>query len=411
MKQLSRLVFAAVLVLTLAVIGVGGTSVAMTYNNEIDETASVLNSGIQKVATAGGTLSSALVVADGASIPIAVGLVAFDHSVSVLRETDVVFSGGYTDAFLQSATKRAVIVDAEIPFQLRSYHTGDDEYILIATSIAEARHHLTSNVLYLVIASILAISLSGVLVYLIGRRNMRQVITQLTNSAEHERETRQSMQTFMGDASHELRTPLTVIKGYAELLAKGDSGDAEARERAFGRIVEQVDRMDETISSLLELAEVGSISVNSFEPVDLTALVTGAAEDLEAISPTREISVDVQPVTVSGSKSLLAKLLTNATGNIARHAGQKAAVNISLKAGKKQAVLVIEDGGKGLPDEAYARGVQAFRRFDESRSRETGGTGLGMSIMNSIVEAHSGVMQISKSKLGGLKLEITLPLN
>jgi len=73
-------------------------------------------------------------------------------------------------------------------------------------------------------------------------------------------------------------------------------------------------------------------------------------------------------------------------------------------------VLVIEAGGKGLPDEAYARGVQGFQRFDSSRSRETGGTGLGMSIMKSIVDAHSGTFEISRSSLGGLRLDITLPL-
>jgi K+-sensing histidine kinase KdpD len=156
---------------------------------------------------------------------------------------------------------------------------------------------------------------------------------------------------------------------------------------------------------------VGSVSANSFEAVDLAELVSGAAEDLRAMSPSREISVSVSPVSVLGSKALLAKLLANAIGNIARHAGQKASVSISLRAVKKMAVLVIEDGGKGLPDAAYAKGVQGFQRFDSSRSRETGGSGLGMSIMNSIVEAHSGSFAISKSSLGGLRLDIQLPLN
>jgi K+-sensing histidine kinase KdpD len=169
--------------------------------------------------------------------------------------------------------------------------------------------------------------------------------------------------------------------------------------------------MDETIASLLELAEVGSVSANEFVPVDLAQLVSGAADDLKAMSPTREIAVSVERASVLGSEALLSKLLANAIGNIARHAGQKVAVNIKLKATKKQAQLVIEDGGKGLPEDAYARGIQAFRRFDSSRSRDTGGTGLGMSIMNSIVEAHGGKLTIAKSTLGGLKLEILLPLN
>ena len=411
MKQLSRIVGAAVLVLTLAVAGVGGSSVAITYNNQLESSARVLADGVKKIEAGQGTLTSALDFADNAPFAISVGLVAFDNSVSALRENSISFSRNYSIGLLKAASKHSVVIEAKVPFQLRAIHTVNDEYVLIAASISDARQSLVSNILYVVIATILAIVLGAVAVYLIGRRNMRLVIDQLTNSAEQERETRESMQAFMGDASHELRTPLTVIKGYAELLAKSDGANQATRERAFGRIVEQVDRMDETISGLLQLAEVGSISANSFEDLDLSLIVNSAIEDLEAISPMRSIESEVQPVTIRGSKTLISSLLSNAMGNIARHAGQKAPVAVSLKSTKKFAKLVIEDGGKGLPEEAYSRGVQAFRRFDASRSRETGGSGLGMSIMSSIVEAHGGTLGIAKSSLGGLKLEITLPLN
>jgi K+-sensing histidine kinase KdpD len=238
------------------------------------------------------------------------------------------------------------------------------------------------------------------------------VIQTIAATADQERETRQSMQIFMGDASHELRTPLTVIKGYAELLAQsGAKTSADQRKRAYGRIVEQVNRMDETITSLLQLAEVGSISSNSFSKIDFTDLVARAAEDLQAISPKRLIESQLASVSLKGSEELLRRLLDNAIGNINRHTGKADAVRITLASERRQAVLTVEDAGPGLPDEAYARGIQGFRRFDESRSRETGGTGLGMTLMNSIVEAHSGSMAIARSELGGLKLEIRLPLN
>jgi two-component system, OmpR family, sensor kinase len=410
-KQSLRLGLAAVLVLALAVIGVGGSSVAISYSEQLTASAKVLDQGVQKISQSGGTLTSALAFADASATPIAVALVAFDNSVTVLQDTDFAFSDSFSAGLLKSASDHAIIIEGETPYQLRAFPTENDEYVLIATSVLAIRAALDRNILILVIASILAIGLGGGLVVWLARRNMKAMIQSLSNSAQQERETRQSMQNFMGDASHELRTPLTVIKGYSELLAKGDTADPEARTRAYERIVEQVNRMDETIASLLELAEVGSISANEFVAVDLAELVSGAAEDLRAMSPTREIEATVAPAEVLGSKNLLGKLLANAIGNIARHAGQKAAVNINLKTVKKYAVLVIEDGGKGLPEEAYAKGVQAFQRFDSSRSRETGGTGLGMSIMNTIVEAHSGTMSISKSKLGGLKLEIQLPLN
>jgi signal transduction histidine kinase len=410
-KQSTRLSVFAVLILALAVIGVGGVSVSQSYSAQVNSSADVLATGVAKIAASGGTLTSAIAYADSASVPISVGLSAFDNTVSAVRDTDIELSPSYSVATLDSAVTHAVVIEGNVPYQLRAFKTVNAEYVLLAISLVNARHALDRDLLVLVITSILAISLGGALVFWVSRRNLKQMVVALSNSAEHERETRRAMQNFMGDASHELRTPLTVIKGYSELLAQDGAGDAETRAKAYTRIVEQVNRMDETIASLLELAEVGSVSANSFAPVDLAALVSGAADDLKAMSPTREIKVSVAPCTVQGSAALLGKLLANAIGNIARHAGQKAAVNISLKVVKKNAVLVIEDGGKGLPDEAYARGVQAFRRFDPSRSRDTGGTGLGMSIMNSIVEAHSGVFGISKSRLGGLRLEIQLPLN
>lgn len=411
MKQNLRVTLVSVLVLALAVIGVGSASVFIAYNDSLASSASVLEEGVSAVDSAGGSLGSAVAYADSVELPVAVALVAFDKSVNTLHDTDFSFATSYSNGLLVAASKHAVVIEGEVPYQLRAVHTVNDEYILLATSLALVRASLDRNILVLVLASIVAIGLGGVVVFLLARRNSAQVIASLSAAANHERETRQSMQNFMGDASHELRTPLTVIKGYSELLAKGGEVDATQRTKAYERIVEQVNRMDETIGSLLELAEVGSVSASEFVSLDLAELVSGAAEDLKAMSPTRELTVTVAPVTVLGSKALLAKLLANAIGNIARHAGQKAPVSISLKPIKKYAQLVIEDGGKGLPAEAYAKGIQAFQRFDSSRSRETGGTGLGMSIMGSIVEAHGGTMTISQSKLGGLKLDIQLPLN
>ena len=411
MKQSIRLTLVATLVLALAVLGVGGSFVAINYNNELTASAKVLDQGVKNVEAAGGTLASAIAFSENAELPIAVGLVAFDDSVNMVHDTDVTFADKYSRGLLRAAAEHAVVIEGDVPYQLRAFHTLNDEYVLLGTSLVSVRASLDRNVLILIIGSIVAIGVGGLAVFLLTRRNMKNVIQTLSNSAQQERETRQSMQNFMGDASHELRTPLTVIKGYAELLAKSEEVDPAQRSRAYERIVEQVNRMDETIASLLELAEVGSVSANEFVDVDLAGLVSGAADDLKAMSPTRQVAVHLDPVTVSGSKALLGKLLANAIGNIARHAGQKAEVSISLKAIKRYAQLLIEDGGKGLPDEAYAKGVQAFQRFDSSRSRETGGTGLGMSIMNSIVEAHGGKLTISKSKLGGLKLDIQLPLN
>jgi signal transduction histidine kinase len=411
-KLATKLSLSAVAVFSIALIGGGYSLIEVNYSNEAQRISSIVDEAVQKISTSTDTLSSALVVADETDLPLTLAFVDMDNQITTITESSVQLREAPQLSVMQDAIENAVVIDGAIEYQLRAIDMGGNEFLLVATSTEAAQHARDNNLLALALVSALAIGLSGAAITILIRRDLKSVIQTIAATADQERETRQSMQIFMGDASHELRTPLTVIKGYAELLAQsGAKTSADQRKRAYGRIVEQVNRMDETITSLLQLAEVGSISSNSFSKIDFTGLVARAAEDLQAISPKRLIESQLASVSLKGSEELLRRLLDNAIGNINRHTGKDDAVRITLASERRQAVLTVEDAGPGLPDEAYARGIQGFRRFDESRSRETGGTGLGMTLMNSIVEAHSGSMAIARSELGGLKLEIRLPLN
>lgn len=412
MKLATKLSLSAVAVFSIAIIGGGYSLIELNYSNEARRISSIVDQAVQKISSGTDTLSSALVVANETDLPLTFAFVDMDKQITTIVESSVRLVEAPRQSVLQKAVEKAIVIDGVIEYQLRAIDMGGGEFLLVATSTEAARHARDNNLLALALASVLAIALSGAAITILIRRDLKSVIQTIAATADQERETRQSMQTFMGDASHELRTPLTVIKGYAELLSQsGAKTSADQRKRAYGRIVEQVNRMDETITSLLQLAEVGSISSNSFSKIDFTGLVSRAAEDLQAISPKRQIASQLAAVSLKGSEELLRRLLDNAIGNINRHTGKADAVRITLASERRQAVLTVEDAGPGLPDEAYARGIQGFRRFDESRSRETGGTGLGMTLMSSIVEAHSGSMTIARSELGGLKLEIRLPLN
>jgi two-component system OmpR family sensor kinase len=411
-KLATKLSLSAVAVFSIAIIGGGYSLIELNYSNEARRISSIVDQAVQKISSGTDTLSSALVVANETDLPLTFAFVDMDKQITTIVESSVRLVEAPRQSVLQKAVEKAIVIDGVIEYQLRAIDMGGGEFLLVATSTEAARHARDNNLLALALASVLAIALSGAAITILIRRDLKSVIQTIAATADQERETRQSMQTFMGDASHELRTPLTVIKGYAELLSQsGAKTSADQRKRAYGRIVEQVNRMDETITSLLQLAEVGSISSNSFSKIDFTGLVSRAAEDLQAISPKRQIASQLAAVSLKGSEELLRRLLDNAIGNINRHTGKADAVRITLASERRQAVLTVEDAGPGLPDEAYARGIQGFRRFDESRSRETGGTGLGMTLMSSIVEAHSGSMTIARSELGGLKLEIRLPLN
>jgi two-component system OmpR family sensor kinase len=412
MKLITKISLSAIAVFSIALIGGGYAMVELSYSSELRRTEVILDDAAKRIAASTDTLSSALVVADETDVALTMAFVDMDRAITTISESAVRLDVAPTDAVMAAAAKKSVLVSAPIEYKLRAVSMAGNEYLLIATSTESAQLSRANSLAMLLLISAITIVIAGAAVTILIRRDLKSVIKTLAGTADQERETRESMQSFMGDASHELRTPLTVIKGYAELLAKsGAKTSAEQRERAYSRIVEQVNRMDDTITGLLQLAEVGSVSSNTFARVELAPLVAAAAEDLQATSPKRKIDTQLAQVGVSGSVELLRRLLENATGNIMRHTSPTDQVRMTLATERRVAVLTIEDAGGGLPADAYAKGVQGFRRFDESRSRETGGTGLGMTLMKSIVEAHGGQLSIAPSDLGGLKLEIRLPLN
>lgn len=248
-----------------------------------------------------------------------------------------------------------------------------------------------------------------------GSRDVRelQAALALMVVALHERiaieaKSVEAMQQFVGDASHELRTPLTVIKGYNELLTN-PSINEEQRARAVERVRREVDRMDLLVADLLLSAEVREAPQHLNTRVDLSALVAARVEEFRNDHPERVVSDDVLgTLAVRAREDLLDRLLVNSLSNIVRHTQKESAVRVTLRRDGSRAVLIVEDGGGGLPE--YGVRPQRFRRFDQSRSRETGGSGLGMSIMADIAEGLGGSMTTSKSSLGGLALNFTFAL-
>lgn len=223
---------------------------------------------------------------------------------------------------------------------------------------------------------------------------------------------KKAMHQFLGDASHELRTPLTVISAYLQLLSQPDAAaNAEYIKKSVDKMSVEANRMQRLIDDLLQLAEIGeSASLRQTQPVDVSAIINFEIESLRDIQPSRPVIATVAgPAFVQGNSDLLAQLFGNLFANLRRHTAASAEVHVELMAGASWVTLTVNDAGPGLADEAYDAGIQHFQRYDQGRSRATGGSGLGMSIMASIVERHGGQIAISRSGLGGLCTRITLP--
>jgi len=273
---------------------------------------------------------------------------------------------------------------------------GDE--LILASSIVDINRALDKNLWKLLIFIIFANIFASIISSLLSR----------SNALAQERVQRQKMQEFLGDAAHELRTPMTVVKGYAELL-KGKQLDPERESAAFDRLNSELKRMDFLIGDLLMLAQLGEEGNIDFEEIDIAELMRENILDFQEISPTHPVTTRIDQSAVSvGSQKYLQRFIQNALTNIRLHTPPSTSVRVTVKA-EKQILIVIEDSGPGLPAASYGEKIRGLKRFDRSRSRDTGGTGLGMSIMNAVIERHKGVFTLRKSELGGLAIEVQLP--
>ena len=214
------------------------------------------------------------------------------------------------------------------------------------------------------------------------------MVDALKERIEFEAKSADAMQQFIDDASHELRTPLTVVKGYNDLLASG-TASPEVQARAVSRMQREVLRMEELVRDLLLLAELREAPHHVNQSVHLSELVESRFEEFALEHPKRAVTIDVvEGLSLEARPDLVERLLNNALTNVLRYtpdSDRARAGDVEWPRAPNAHVLLIEDGGPGLP--VYGVRPQRFQRYDESRSRETGGSGLGMSFLADVAEA------------------------
>jgi two-component system OmpR family sensor kinase len=220
------------------------------------------------------------------------------------------------------------------------------------------------------------------------------------------------LRRFIADASHELRTPLTSIRGYAEMLRRGAEGSPRDSELARRRIEEEAVRMTALVNDLLLLARLDQGRPLEREPVDLSRIAVDAAADARAVAPTRAITLEApDSVVVSGDDMRLREVVGNLVRNALVHTPAGTPVEIGAKAVDGRAVVIVADHGPGLKGDALSKAFEPFYRADPARSRDTGGAGLGLSIVAAVVEAHNGSVHVSETAGGGATFTVDLPLS
>ncbi|HEX7055551.1 MAG TPA: ATP-binding protein [Burkholderiales bacterium] len=217
-----------------------------------------------------------------------------------------------------------------------------------------------------------------------------------------------SQRRLLHDVSHELRSPLARLDA-AIGLARQDPRKIDA---SLERIEREAARLDELVGEVLTLARLESPGRRpAFQPVDFAEIVAAIGEDarFEAEAAGRRVRLEVpEKMVLSGNPELLHRAVENVVRNAVKHTAEASEVSVLLRFADARAVLEVRDRGPGIPEAELARIFEPFYRVGDSGSK---GFGLGLAIAQLAVQAHGGTIRAANAPGGGLRVEISLPLN
>lgn len=233
------------------------------------------------------------------------------------------------------------------------------------------------------------------------------IIHDITQQAKLENMRKQ----FVANVSHELRTPITTIKTYSETLL--DVDDEETKKHFLGVIIKECDRMTRLVHDLLYLSRLDSgENILNLEEVNLSELVRFVCEKIRihAEKKNQTLSCNImQDVVAMVDRDKIEQVLINLLSNAITYVQEGGRIEVVLQKEEDKIKITVKDNGPGIPEEDLPRIFERFYRVDKARSRELGGSGLGLSIADEIVKAHGGRILVESKVGSGTTFTVVLP--
>lgn len=239
---------------------------------------------------------------------------------------------------------------------------------------------------------------------------LNEMLVQIEDAITQEQAAKERLTNFIADASHELRTPIAAVLGYSELYRNGALLEKKDIDNAMRRIGTETSRMERLVADLLLLARLDQPRAMMPVPVNLAAVVRDAVTDSQAIDPDYPITViGSDSVRVIGDEQRLTQVVANLLANARVHTPKGTQVTVTLREEDSRVILDVVDDGPGLPEKDADKLFERFYRIDSSRSRSSGGAGLGLAIVAAIVAAHGGTIEAANQEGHGARVTLTLP--
>lgn len=433
-----KILFATSLAVVLSLTLLGTFAISTYRSISIESLASRLDSTLREIEDIDDSpLQAAFYLSTVSNYPLYVGVANPNGRITSLSELEIPVSRLLTED-LETASRNAFEVSAN-QILLRTIKLEGSGYVVIATDLEAINQTVDELARNILLAALLLIISNALLLHLLTRRdfnhvkrlagdankiatgNYRESITpvlgrnevaELSQSivamTESLKANAENLQVLFGSISHELKTPLTAIRGYIELLESTPQLSKE-QVKSIDIIQSEVERMTLLINDLLLVSKLGALEYELSDEFDVVDLLQTRLQVVRDLQPERSVVIQGEAsLYIKGSKPLIERLVDNLISNLLHHTSATTQVIFKLESDSKTWKLLYQDEGPGLPD-SYETGTNiAFQKFDPRKSAGSS-TGLGLFIIQSIVQQHHGSIEVGGSP--GLQLILTFPLD